>query len=355
MSNLLRNKLEWSARKNFPDIRALIMRGYPSFIYESKPSRRREEIPVFVFHRVTPERFEAQLNFLYHNGYQTLTADELWEILIGGKPVPREAIALTFDDGTVSLWSVAFPLLKKYGFHAISFIIPGCVPEKSDVRPSLEEFWQGKVRLEEIPLEISVPEPLCTWEEIRLMHQSGIIEFQSHTMYHHLIFTSAELVDFINPEFDYYLFGNIHVPVLRKDGRDLFDRVVALGTPIYRSSPRMGSQRRYFDNEGLRDECVRFVAERGGQAFFQSQGWRRTLVRFFREAQKRYGKNGHFESATEQRETIFRDLSESKQRIERHLPGRKVRHLCYPWFLGICLSVALSKEAFCVSIFLCIL
>ena len=338
------NRLNWSVEKNLPDIRALTRHGYPDFVHRSKPPSRLDDVPVFCFHQVTSERFEEQLGYLARNGYRSLTARELWEISRGSAPNRGDAVVLTFDDGTVSLWTVAFPLLEKYGYHAIAFIIPGCIEAGGPRRPTLKAFWRNRVALEEIETERSAENPLCTWEEIRAMHESGVVEFQSHTLYHHRIPTSPEVIDFLNPDFDRYFFCNIHVPVYREKGRDRYDRDPALGTPIYRSHPRMASRPRYFDSETIRAGCRRFVAENGGARFFRDRRWRKRLFRRFRELRDQAGGDDRYETPEEQRGAILTDLRESKRAIEKHLPGHEVTHLCYPWFQGSDLSVALSRE-----------
>jgi len=345
------NRINWSIEKNIPDVRALVRHRYPDFVYAPRDNFPLKEIPVFYFHKVVPERLEEQLDFLNRNGYRTLSADELWEVVIGSKPYPRDAVALTFDDGTVSLWSVAFPLLGKYGFHGINFIVPGFIGESGSKRPTLRDFWEGRVERSGIPFEETVTEPLCTWQEIRAMHESGTIEFQSHTLYHHKILVSPKLIDFINPVFDTYFFGNVHVPVYRKDGVDRFDRKMPMGTPVYRSRPRMSSERRYFDDEKVRESCAHFVAERGGEMFFRTKGWRKVLQAHFRSIGEEAGGESRYESETEREEAILSDLRESKRWIEEHIPDHEVRHLCYPWFEGSDLSVELSKRAGYVSNF----
>jgi len=58
------------------------------------------------------------------NNYRTLKADELHDLITEKKKYKKKIVALTFDGGLRSLWSVAYPILKKYGLNAISFIVP---------------------------------------------------------------------------------------------------------------------------------------------------------------------------------------------------------------------------------------
>lgn len=122
--------------------------AYPPFVYSSKPIRN--YIPVFISHKVTEDEFEEKLIFLKENNYKTVTADKL------NFPPQGPTICLTFDDGHRSVYEVAFPLLKRYGFCATVFIVPTYIDKPN---------W-------------------LTWEQIDEMNRSGIIDFQSHTLEH---------------------------------------------------------------------------------------------------------------------------------------------------------------------------
>jgi len=81
---------------------------------------------------------------------------------------PEHAVVLTIDDGASNLYEVAFPLLRHYGMKAVAFIAPRFhEKEPSDSSCSANEVLR----------------PL-SWSQIREMHKSGIIDFQSHTYEH---------------------------------------------------------------------------------------------------------------------------------------------------------------------------
>lgn len=74
-----------------------------------------------------------QLQFLWENGYVTLTMDELYEWLNGEIELPRRCIVLTSDDGQDNFFELLQPELHKYGFVATSFVITSYrkhIPEK---------------------------------------------------------------------------------------------------------------------------------------------------------------------------------------------------------------------------------
>ena len=340
----LTNKLRWSYRKNAPDIMALLARNYPSFVTARNPEPLREEIPVFTFHSVAPAAFEAQLQYLKHNGYRTLSGAEFQSAMSGEIAIPPKSVVLTFDDGRASLWSVAFPLLRKYGFCAVSFIIPGLIPEHAKPSKTYEDYVAREASVEDLLAREHSAEPLCSWEEIAAMHESGEIDLQAHTMYHHQVCVSPQVVDFMHPRFAKYFFGNINVPVYRENGELNYGRELPLGTPIYRSEPRFAGRLAYWDDEKLRQSCAEYVQQEGGESFFQQTDWRKKL-RAFHQNESKKANQARLEKTPEQHRAILDDLIESKRIIEEMLPNKIVEQFCYPWFMGSPLAVRLSKEA----------
>ena len=108
---------------------------------------------------VTPENFEKQMKYLYINGFTTITIDQLTNALDNHAPLPKKPVLLTFDDGYKSFYENAFPVLKKYNFHAVTFIIAGYFGKGRD------ELYMTKKMIKEIS-------------------DSGLIEIASHTMSH---------------------------------------------------------------------------------------------------------------------------------------------------------------------------
>jgi len=88
-------------------------------------------IPAFVYHRfgddrfpstnITLEQFEAHLKYLKENDYQVITLSDALERLKKRNKFPKTAV-LTVDDGYLTFYQNAMPLLKKYGFTATLFV-----------------------------------------------------------------------------------------------------------------------------------------------------------------------------------------------------------------------------------------
>lgn len=92
-------------------------------------------IPVIFYHAignnkstlfVQTEEFEKQMEFLAKNGWHSILPQDI-ENNFGRKKV----FLITFDDGYKSVYDIALPILKKYGFNATVFVSAGNIGEKS--------------------------------------------------------------------------------------------------------------------------------------------------------------------------------------------------------------------------------
>ena len=311
-------RLARSAREAWEVPRDLLLGRYPAFV--TGGALGPGEVPVFVLHEAEPEFFARQLDHLARNGYRTLSIDEYVRVLRGSVPAPERAVLLTFDDGRGSIWSVAAPLLQRHGMRAVVFLVPGRVPTHA-ARSAGQQA------------------ALLSWEEIETLAKGGLFDFQSHTLLHARIHTGPALAGFATPESrrGYAAFDQ---PLVREAGHDLVGAEVALGTPLFRSSPRTSEELRFFEDETVRAACVAAVADAGGEPFFRRPGWQRRLRAAFR------GRHapGRLETAAEQAAAIRRELVDARSAIEDHV-GRPVVHLCYPWHAAGPTARRLAAEA----------
>ena len=63
---------------------------------------------------VSPEFLELLINYLLTNAYEIVSLDEVYEIL-ASRGKKKKFIAFTFDDGYGDVYSLAYPIFKKYG------------------------------------------------------------------------------------------------------------------------------------------------------------------------------------------------------------------------------------------------
>jgi peptidoglycan/xylan/chitin deacetylase (PgdA/CDA1 family) len=82
--------------------------------------------------------FAQQMRFLREH-YTPVSLDQLFEAIKEGRPFPRGAVVITFDDGYRDNYSQALPILQAYGLPATFYITAGCV-EARDV------LWTSKLR-----------------------------------------------------------------------------------------------------------------------------------------------------------------------------------------------------------------
>lgn len=95
-------------------------------------------VPIIMYHHVarfdsprpdtvSPERFEWHMAYLKKQHFTVLPLSTLVAMLRSGAPVPRKSVVITFDDGYEDNYTQAFPILKKYGFPAIIFMVSDSV------------------------------------------------------------------------------------------------------------------------------------------------------------------------------------------------------------------------------------
>lgn len=332
--------------KNALDLGALAGGRYPRFVTHDSADSVTGEVPVFNFHSVQPERFEAQLRHLATNRYRTLTADELLSVLERRMSAPERAVVLTFDDGRHSLWTVAYPLLRRYRLHAVAFVVPSWVEQRPPAA-TLDAVWSGALVAAELPL---APEGFCSWDELRQMQASGAVDIQSHSLHHARVAVSDRIVDFLAPQAD-PVAARYDLPVYRDGASDRWDRELHVGMPIFESAPRLSGRPRYLEDDRLRIACVTHVAERGGAAFFARRGAYRELFAVARRRQAELGQAGRFETDAEREEQLEQEIVRSKLWLEEQMPGHGVRHFCYPWWTGCDRTIAISRSVGYVSNF----
>ncbi len=186
--------------KDFSHEARTLVKGYPDFVMRDKTELTPGEIPIFVFHTMEHDRFEAQLRLLKESGFRTLTATQYLDILEGRKQATGNEVVLTIDDARSSVWRYGFPLLKRYESHAVLFVIPGWTPEgPAEPRPTLDDVWTGTVTAEALHKLDPDDQTVCSWPELKLMHASGLVDMHSHTYFHRRVFAETKVTGVIAP------------------------------------------------------------------------------------------------------------------------------------------------------------
>jgi biofilm PGA synthesis lipoprotein PgaB len=71
---------------------------------------------------ISPARFAQHMTWLADNQYRVLAMEELLALFKKNEALPDKAVVITFDDGYTSLYSEAWPVLKKRGWPFTVFV-----------------------------------------------------------------------------------------------------------------------------------------------------------------------------------------------------------------------------------------
>lgn len=134
-------------------------------------------IPVLMYHNIaesypkgaeganiTPKLFEEHMLGIIERGYTPIQVSDYYNSTERGKELPDNPIIITFDDGYLSNYEIAYPILKKLGIPATIFVVTSTVGAK--------------------PESGLVSNPHFTWAQAKEMQESGIIDIQSHSHTH---------------------------------------------------------------------------------------------------------------------------------------------------------------------------
>lgn len=161
LSESLGYKVDWKGSSN-------------SVLITSRVSKNNDiTIPVLMYHHfsegkgsptiVNPNEFMGQLKYLKQAGYQTISNHDLLLYIEGKGKLPSKPLMITMDDGYESNYIYAFPILKQLNMKATIFVIGSVMRENNNSPYTPNAF------------------PKLSWEQSREMHNSGLIEIQSHT------------------------------------------------------------------------------------------------------------------------------------------------------------------------------
>jgi peptidoglycan/xylan/chitin deacetylase (PgdA/CDA1 family) len=134
-------------------------------------------VPVLMYHHfvedtesVTPfsvrrGTFWAHMRALKDNGYTALTVSDLVAFVDGEAEWPEKPVMVTMDDGYLSNYQIAYPILRSLGLRATVAALGGKVREASEGRADLPT-----------PKFLSF-----TLRQAQEMQASGVMDVQSHT------------------------------------------------------------------------------------------------------------------------------------------------------------------------------
>ncbi|OOB77345.1 MAG: hypothetical protein BEN18_10445 [Epulopiscium sp. Nuni2H_MBin001] len=148
-----------------------------SYSIQEQPIYTKPYIPVLMYHdfadvvgptkaeqsiTVSTSLFEQHIIQLLENGYTPINFKDLWEYLNNEGGLPDKPVIITADDGYLSNYEIAYPILQKYNVPATYFICTGYVDDNRYM-------------------------PHFSWDDAIEMEASGLIDIQSHTHTHPLM------------------------------------------------------------------------------------------------------------------------------------------------------------------------
>ena len=80
---------------------------------------------------VSPQAFEEQMRYLRDHHLDVVPLSALVAELEGGPAVPERAVVITFDDGWITQYRHAVPILRRFGYTATFFVFPNPVGRDS--------------------------------------------------------------------------------------------------------------------------------------------------------------------------------------------------------------------------------
>lgn len=270
-------------------------------------------VPAYMLHQVDVPQFEALCASLAERRVRTLTFPEVMAGYGDGN-----SILLTFDDGWSSVWSAAAPIAKRYGVRFTLFLAPLCVEESLEVRTTLDT---GASPDEIAPRDLGDRARL-TWGEVLALQATGLVDIQSHSSHHGVVFRSSKPNGFVTPSGPFPINGLTPLIQREASGEDSVQFQPALGTPLYEWGHALTVERRFIESPAIRSQCTLLAHEPG---FFKRENWQRLLSAVVHDVPKQW------ESAEERRERLRADLRGSRQMIESRVPGTHVNVLAPPW------------------------
>ena len=130
----------------------------------------------------TTAKLVDQLSWLQNEGYQAVSLDDILAARAGKKPLPPKAVLLTFDDGYESFFTRVFPILQAFHYPAILGVVDSWIDsnptnyDEDDASDQLVQYGDNRV----------ASKNFLSWDQIRYMKKSGLVEIASHSHASHL-------------------------------------------------------------------------------------------------------------------------------------------------------------------------
>lgn len=265
--------------------------------------------------------FENTLKKLKKKGYESISLQELYDLKINKTNDNKKRVIINFDDGFLDNYTIAYPLLKKYGMKATVYISPDFVDKREIVRPlTYEKLMRG----EEISLEENWG--YMSWDELRIIDQSGVIDVQNHAYTHTWYYSSPTLKDVHYHNSPYYWLWWNKYPERKPEWLTKYnEKEIEYGFPVFEYSKSLSSHVFIPYNQ-----VVDYIIQKYNETTITTKDERMKFIEDIRnELSEKYGELGRFETNEEFLKRIEYELMESKRICEEKL-GKIMNFLAWP-------------------------
>lgn len=131
-------------------------------------------LPVIMYHtilknpennkfKISEKLFEKDLEYLKENGFTTILVENLIKYTQNDENLPTRPVLLTFDDGALNNYSLAFPIAKKHKSKFVFSPIGSEADKYSKINDENPDYAHA------------------SWKRIKELSDSKIVEIQNHT------------------------------------------------------------------------------------------------------------------------------------------------------------------------------
>ena len=251
--------------------------------------------------------------------FNVATLDDIWEFYSSSKTPSKTSVAITFDDGYTDNFVYAYPLLKKHGLKATLFQITSRIQRIDKVRPTLEDYWNGRIAFHDLYqtqtiaasnktfFETGKSDAFITAEELKRMRD--VFEIGSHGDVHARVFCKDHITDIYdgsNSHWSYFY---------------TYDETPIPGYPIFPSMNNLSARHGKL-KKGVRD----FIKELEPH-FFKQKSWKNILTM---DLQNKFPSLLDFETEEDRYKRVSSELKKSKDILEGIL-DKRIRYFSYPF------------------------
>ena len=164
--------------------------------------RNRSKLKILAYHGVDDRlQFRKQVEYLSKH-YSFISLETLIDYYAAGKALPRHPLLITFDDGKMSVFDNAFPVLSEYAIPAVVFVCPEIINTKSAFWwEAMEIAGDGIIqKIKKLPWDESEKiisgmkgqsksaggDENMSWKELEIINEKGI-SIANHTLTHPIL------------------------------------------------------------------------------------------------------------------------------------------------------------------------